>query len=129
MSPLTLYLAKLLGAYSLFAGAWLMSNKEKALAFIDRVVGDSVFETVIGLLRMTLGLAIVIGHDRWGGWLEIAVSLIGWIALLNGLWALFAPAGTLAKIVAWLRFRENVGAWGLVSFALGAVLLTGGFIG
>lgn len=128
MNPVTLYLAKLIGAYSLFAAAWLMFRREAALALVDRIASDPVFESMIGVLRLTVGLALVIGHDLWGGWLESLVSLLGWVALLSGLSAMFLPTGTMRQAIVWMRFKEKLPLYALVSSLLGAALLIGGFV-
>ncbi|MGE5369227.1 MAG: hypothetical protein ACM3PD_06485 [Chloroflexota bacterium] len=126
MSPSTLYLAKLMGAYSLFAAAWLMYRREAALGLVDRITNDPVFESVIGTLRLVLGLAIVVGHNRWGGWVEALVSLIGWLALFSGVATMFMPTGTLRRIVVWMRFKERLSLYALISSVLGAALFIGG---
>lgn len=127
MSPLTLYLAKLLGAYSLFAAAWLLFRREAATALVDRISNDPVFESMIGVLRLTVGLAIVIGHDIWSGWVAILVTLVGWIAVFSGLATMFLPAGTLRNILVWVRFKDQLPVYALVSSLLGAALLIGGY--
>lgn len=129
MSPLTAFVAKLLGAYSLFAGLWLLLRRDAALALVARVEKDPVFLSVIGLVRLAIGLAMVIGHDRWSGWVEILVSLIGWITLFRGLAMMFLPAGALARFMASARFEERLSLYGLGAALLGAALLTGGFTG
>ncbi|MGJ0510604.1 MAG: hypothetical protein ACR652_26460 [Methylocystis sp.] len=126
MSPSTLYLAKLMGAYSLFAAAWMFWRREAALALVDRISNDPVFESMIGTLRLVVGLAIVIGHNRWDGWVEALVSLLGWIAVASGLATMFLPTGTLRDMVAWLRFKEKLPLYALVSTLLGAALFIGG---
>jgi hypothetical protein len=126
MSPTTLYLAKLMGAYSLFAAAWLMWRREAALGLVDRISNDPVFESMIGTLRLVVGLAIVLGHNRWGGALEGLVSLIGWIALMSGIATMFLPTGTLRRAIVWMRFKEKLSLYALISSLLGAALFIGG---
>lgn len=126
MSPTTLYLAKLMGAYSLFAAAWLMWRREAALGLVDRISNDPVFESMIGTLRLVVGLAIVLGHNRWGGPLEALVSLIGWIALMSGIATMFLPTGTLRRAIVWMRFKEKLPLYALISSLLGAALFIGG---
>lgn len=126
MSPTTLYLAKLMGAYSLFAAAWLMWRREAALGLVDRISNDPVFESMIGTLRLVVGLAIIVGHNRWGGALEALVSLIGWIALMSGIATMFLPTGTLRRAIVWMRFKEKLSFYALISSLLGAALFIGG---
>jgi hypothetical protein len=125
MAPSTIYLAKLMGLYSLFAAAWLMWRREAALGLINRITSDPVFESVIGTLRLTLGLAIIVGHNHWDSWPAALVTLVGWLALISGMATMFLPTGTLGKAVAWLRFRENLSPYALASALLGAALLAG----
>jgi hypothetical protein len=125
MAPSTIYLAKLMGAYSLFAAAWLIWRREAALRFIDRITNDPVFESIIGTLRLVIGLAIVVGHNRWDSWTAALVSLVGWLALISGMATMFLPTGFLGRAVAWLRFRENLSPYALLSAAIGAALLMG----
>jgi hypothetical protein len=129
MSLTTAYLAKLLGAYSLIAGAWLLLRREAALALVDRISNDSVSLSLVGLLRLSIGLAIVIGHDCWDGWVETLVSLVGWIALVSGVSTMFLPIETLREMVGRMRLKENLPLYALISSLLGAALLLGGFIG
>ncbi len=128
MTPSTLYLAKLMGAYSLFAAAWLVYRREAALALIDRISSDPVFESVIGTLRLVLGLAIIVGHNRWGGFIEALVSLIGWLAFFSGLATMFLPTGTLRRAIVWMRFKEKLPLYALLSSLLGAALFIGGVV-
>jgi uncharacterized membrane protein YhaH (DUF805 family) len=44
-----------------------------------------------GSLWFVAGLAIVRAHNRWtGGW-PVVVTLVGWFAILGGLFRMFAP--------------------------------------
>jgi hypothetical protein len=44
-----------------------------------------------GALWFVAGLSIVRGHNRWtGGW-PVMVTLVGWFAILGGLFRMFAP--------------------------------------
>jgi hypothetical protein len=126
MSPLTAFFAKFIGAYALFAGAWLFWRREAAIRLLDRISNDPVFESVIGVLRVAFGLVVISAHNRWGGWLEALVSAVGWIGLFSGLAALFLPAGFLGRLIEWMRLKENLPTYSAVSAGLGAVLLFGG---
>ncbi len=128
MSPATLYLARLFGAYCIAASAWLYFRREAAVGLIDRISSDPVFESMIGTIRLVVGLAIVTGHNRWGGWVESLVSLIGWIALTSGVATMFLPTGAMSEVVAAIRLRENLPAYALVSLLLGVFLFAGGTI-
>ncbi len=127
MSAVTLYLAKFLGAYSLLAGAWLYFRRDAAVALVDRVTHDPVFESFIGVLRATAGLAIIVGHPYWDNWVAVLITLLGWVGLASGLSTMFLPPGTLRRITDWLRFDKKLPLYAALSSCLGAALLLGAF--
>ncbi|QGM99350.1 hypothetical protein [Methylocystis parvus] len=126
MTPLTAFFAKFIGAYAILAGAWLFFRREAALGLIDRISNDPVFESMIGVLRLVFGLAVISAHNRWDGWLASLVSALGWIGLASGAATMFLPTGFLRRMVERMRFREQLPLYALVSALLGAVLLLGG---
>lgn len=129
MTPLTAFLAKFLGAYMLVTSAWLLVRKDVALELVARVAGDPVGVAIIGMIRVTVGLAVVIAHDVWTGATATLVSLVGWLILVSGLLTLFLPASQTAALVGRMRYAENTPLFALITFALGAALLAGGFVG
>ncbi|MCX7899258.1 MAG: hypothetical protein N2444_04110 [Methylocystis sp.] len=129
MTPLTAFLAKFLGAYMLVAAMWLVLRKDVALELVERIARDPVGVATIGMIRVTVGLAIVLGHDIWTGGVAIFVSALGWIIFLNGLLTLFLPQNSVAALVGRMRYKDSYPAFALVSFVLGGTLLIGGFTG
>lgn len=126
---LTVFLARFLGAYMLAMSAWLLLRREVALRFVDRIAQNPASLAVVGMIRLAIGLAIVIGHDRWGGAVATLVTLVGWVTLLSGLTTLLAPPETTRALFARMRLAERLPAFALISFLLGAALLIGGYAG
>ena len=129
MTPLTLFLAKLIGAYALIMSAWMLARKDVALQMIERISREPVAIALIGMIRLAIGLAIVLGHDLWSDGLAILVSLVGWVTLISGLLTLFLPPQTVREIFAQMRFEKRYPIFALFSFALGGALLIAGFSG
>lgn len=44
-----------------------------------------------GCLWFVAGIAIVRDHNRWAGGWPLVITLVGWFALLGGLFRMFAP--------------------------------------
>ncbi len=126
MTSLTVFFAKFIGAYALFAAAWLVLRPQAALGLIDRISNDPVFESMIGVMRLIFGLAVVSAHNLWGNWLQTLVSLLGWIAIFSGLATMFLPTGLLRRAMEWMRFKEKLPTYALLSALLGAMLFFGG---
>jgi len=130
MSPLTLYLAKLMGAYILVVALWMAARKDAVLALMKRIVADEAVIAGIGLLRAGLGLALVLGHDLWrGGALPVVVTLIGWLTLLRGLLLLFLPHARLAAIYEATGFERHYAAYAGGAAFFGLYLLINGYAG
>lgn len=74
---------------------------------------------LVGILLFVAGLSIVRAHNRWmRGW-PVMVTLVGWIAILGGLFRMFAPEAQ--------RGLQNTPTFGvyvidIVLFAIGTLL-------
>lgn len=129
MAPIPLFLSKLIGAYSLVMAAWMVLRKDAARAFVDGVASNPTAITVVGMVRLAFGLAILLGHDAWDSFFAIFVSLLGWTIFLSGLFSLFAPFETVRAVFGKMQFGERYDVFALMSFLIGAALLIGGFSG
>jgi hypothetical protein len=130
MSPLTLFLAKLIGSLLLFVGAAMSLRKPAILNVTTRVIHDPVMIFFTAMLRLVAGLAMVLGHDIWsGGALPVVVTLFGWLMLVSGLALLFIPHEKLVETYARMRFEKNYPVFTAVTVAFGAYLLIAGFVG
>ncbi len=129
MTPLTLFLAKLIGAYALIMSAWMLLRKDVALQMIERVSHEPVAIAFIGMIRLAIGLAIVIGHDIWRDATAALVSLVGWMTLISGLLTLFLPPRTVRDVFSRMGYERRYPVFALLSFALGGALLIAGFSG
>ena len=69
-----------------------------------------------GTLLFVAGLSIVRAHNRWTRDWPVMVTLAGWVAMLGGLYRMFAPEGPQAP----QSTSTYVGM--LVLFAMGVVL-------
>ncbi|MFZ3180000.1 MAG: hypothetical protein WA156_07265 [Methylocystis silviterrae] len=127
MTPLTLFLAKLIGAYALIMSAWMLVRRDVALQMIESISREPVAIAFVGMIRLAIGLAIVIGHDIWSDTAAALVSLVGWITLISGFLTLFLPPQTVRDIFARMAYEKRYPAFALISFALGGALLIAGF--
>ncbi|MBM3578261.1 MAG: hypothetical protein FJX40_11510 [Alphaproteobacteria bacterium] len=127
MTPLTLFLAKLIGAYALIMSAWMLVRRDVAQQMIESISREPVAIAFIGMIRLAIGLAIVIGHDIWSDAAAALVSLVGWLTLISGVLTLFLPPQTVRDIFSRMGYEKRYPVFALVSFALGGALLIVGF--
>jgi len=130
MPPLTLFLAKLLGAVLITMAAVLAARGPAIAQLAKRMISDAGTVMLAGLLRIGLGLAIMIGHDIWtGGALPVAVTLFGWALYFSGLLLLLASPERLIAMVDGMKLERNLPAYALGVGLVGLYFLGAGLIG
>ena len=128
MRPLTVFLGRLLGLYTLITGLWLLADKQEAVSTLPDMLGNRPLMIIIAIIALVVGLAIVLGHNFWsGGALTILVTLIGWISLLRGLLFLFLPPAAIRQILAVEQFERFFYIYVAIPLILGAYLTYLGF--
>lgn len=128
MSPLTIFLAKLIGLFTLIFSVALLLRGEDLVVTITAFMNDRPTLILFGMLALASGLAIVLAHNRWsGGVLTIVVTVLGWVLVLRGLLLVFLPSGVIESFIAWLRFEERIYLYAMTPFLLGAYLTYAGF--
>jgi hypothetical protein len=130
MSPLTLFIAKLIGLMFLVFSLLMAMNKRAMLAAIDEVVRSRGLMLIGGSFNLAAGLAIVLGHNVWsGGALTVVVTLIGWLVALRGVVWLFTPQEKLVQFYEALHFERKYYVATAITGTLGLYLTVAGFAG
>src|SRR3974377_1779744 len=123
MSPITIFLAKLLGLYCIIVALAMMPRKHSAVATLKALIANPPLLLLVEVLGLAGGLAMVLGHNIWsGGALPVVGTLIGWLLVIRaaGLLALF-PNATM-KLFEALRYEQ------LFYVYMGATLLFGFYL-
>lgn len=121
--PLTEMLAAFIGLYFAAAGIGLMVSPDAYSKMIQALLENPMASYISGLMAFLIGATVVGLHDRWSDFLSGAVSLVGWIALAEGVLMLAVPhqfIGFFAKINITQRV---VRAIGIATFTAGLSLL------
>ncbi len=130
MSPLTLFLAKLLGAVLITMASVLAARGSTLAQTARRMISDPGAVMLAGSIRIGLGLSIMIGHDVWtGGVLPVAVTLFGWALYFSGLLLLFASPERMIAMVDGMRLERNLPVYALGVGLVGLYFLGAGLIG
>lgn len=120
MSPTTVFLGRLLGCYLIAISLATLVSRRRTLATLDEMARSGPWMLFSGMAATAAGLAVVLAHNVWtGGALAIAVTLVGWMALLKGLALLLVPPSTLASAYKAAGYERYFCAW------MGAVLVIG----
>jgi len=129
MSPVTLFLARLIGATFLVMAAMLVVRGRDIVPRAKRMILDPGVLMVSGAARTVLGLAIVIGHDEWSSGLAIAVTLFGWLLFFSGLFLLFASEERILRLVEAMSLERHLTAYAFGMAVVGLLFLGSGYMG
>jgi hypothetical protein len=123
MKPLTVYLGRLLGLFTLITSFWLLTEPATTLSTIPALLGDRPAMVIFAIIALAGGLAIILAHNIWsGGALPILVTLIGWIMLIRGVLFLFLPPEATLGILEAMQFGRFFYIYLAIPFLLGIFL-------
>ena len=123
MKPLTIYLGRLLGLFTLITSFWLLTERQTTLSTIPALLGNRPAMVIFAIIALAGGLAIVLAHNIWsGGPLPILVTLIGWVMLIRGLLFLFLPPEATLYVLAAMQFERLFYIYLAIPFVLGIYL-------
>jgi len=123
MKPLTIFLGRLLGLFTLITSFWLLVERQNTVSTIPALLGDRPAMVIFAIIALAGGLAIVLAHNIWsGGVLPILVTLIGWVMVVRGVLFLFLPPEATLGILAAMQFGRLFYVYLAIPFVLGVYL-------
>jgi hypothetical protein len=123
---LTLHLAVLIGVYELAAGIAGLTGRINWAAMLDEFERSPALMFMTGFAAFVVGAAINLGHHHWTDLPAIIVSLIGWIAIVEGVMIMVCPKPLLAFS---RRLVGNQKLISLLAVAFGLILIALGLTG
>lgn len=126
---LTTYLAELVGLYIALMGVVMIVKPQAMREFMAAFVDQRALLYLLGAFRVLIGLAIVLGHNRWSGTLSTVVTLLGWITLVRGLAMLLMPPQAERKLLTCFQRSGPYYAAAIIAIVLGLWLAYAGFAG
>ncbi len=118
----SIYLAKLMGPILLVVGLGMLANGAVYRTIIEQFLHSYALIYIAGVLGMLVGLALVNAHNEWKADWRVIITLIGWVALLGGIFRILVPQQ--ATLIGTSLYSQAAMPWvsGLIAVALGAVL-------
>jgi hypothetical protein len=125
MSRLTVYLARLIGFFTVLLVAALLI---RGSAVVESAMADGPLMLTYAIISLALGLAMVLGHNVWsGGALPVVVTLVGWLILAKGLLLLFLTPEPLTRLFERMQYGEHMYLYLAPALAIGLYLTWAGF--
>ena len=95
----SIFLAKFWGYYLLIFFV-ILSFNPKRIRQIFNDLEDQKFLIILSFLSIIIGLINILFHNIWESSWKLIITLIGWVALLIGLFLFIFPKRTIS----WLKF-------------------------
>ncbi|MBA4092080.1 MAG: DUF2065 domain-containing protein [Sphingobium sp.] len=126
ISVLTLRLAEIIGLYMIVIGLSGLASPQRWRAVMDDLNRSPGLVVALGFAVFAVGGTLVLIHSIWTDPLAIIVSLIGYVALIEGATLLAVP-GPLIRIGHWST--NFIRTWALIALILGLLLFLAGLTG
>jgi len=128
MSPLTIFLAKLLGLYRIIAALAMMTRKQSAVTTVRGLIASPPLLLLVEVIGLAGGLAMILGHNIWsGGALPVVVTLVGWLMAIRGAGLLALSPNATMKLFEALRYEQLFYVYMSATLILGLYLTYAGF--
>jgi drug/metabolite transporter (DMT)-like permease len=124
---ITIVLAQVLGISFLVMGISMLVNKKTVLAALQEITREPGVLWLWGIIALLIGAVFVALNNVWTGGLPLFVTVMGWLALLKGVFILFFPR-TAVAMYRKLEKESWLMAGGLVVLVIGLILLYQGLM-
>ena len=124
---LSIFIAKALGLIYLVIGLGTLFNEKYYRNLIDDMAKNDGVIYIGGVIALITGLAIVSYHNRWDGNWTIIITLLGWLALTEGIMTLLIP-DVMAKCSYKMMKKNNFGLLQIFTLIIGLVFCYFGFM-
>lgn len=127
-TTLTLSLATAMGVYMIAGGLSGLLSRDRWRGILDEFMARPGLTYISGVAVFVIGVAIIMAHNIWTDPLAVVVSLIGWIAAIEGLVLIAYPDPLLKWSLSFVR-PGAVKAFAVGTIVVGVVLLVLGLTG
>jgi hypothetical protein len=86
-----LTIARLVGPLFATIGVGILTNSETYRVIAQQYIANPVFIYFSGIAALAAGLAILNAHNAWTPDWRSAVTFIGWLLTVVGVWRIIAP--------------------------------------
>ncbi len=124
---LEVFIAKLFGLYLLVMGVLVLVKKRSVMPAVMEIAKNRALSVVLGALDLAAGLAIVILYPEVSVSPVGLISLLGYMAIVEGIVYLTLPMKSIQKMVRSFGNKQWYMASGIVAVLAGVYLCGFGF--
>jgi hypothetical protein len=119
---ISLVLAQIVGISLVVVGISMAANSKETAAVVEASAENKATLWMWGVIALVIGATMVVLNNIWTTGLPLIVTIIGWIALVKGVFILFFPRAANALYRRCGKSGSMV-LWGVVVLVIGLVLL------
>lgn len=123
---LSIYFAQVIGLYLVIISLATLIRHERFKKIVHEFLASAPLIAISGGLGVMIGLIILVPHHLWVAKWPVIITIIGWIALLQGIQRLFFPE-SFVKWMKNLMDKKGPLLWSWVWFLVGCYLVWAGF--
>jgi hypothetical protein len=116
------FIAKLIGPVCIAGGIGLLFNADVHKAMFEHGLHDHLVIYLSGVISLTIGLAIVILHNRWGWHWPVIVTIFGWLGVIGGAVRMILPQAVEQMGAAFIAHPSFLVGDGIFAVLLGVLL-------
>ncbi|MFC1576816.1 hypothetical protein ACFL42_01695 [Candidatus Omnitrophota bacterium] len=123
----SIFIARIFGLCYLIIGACFIMNRKAFQQVMEDFCKNAAMVFYGGLLALVIGVVIVLKHNIWAANWTVIITIIGWVALIKGIWMIGFP-GSVPKFMRAYRENKNlIVIHAVFAIVFGAVLAYFGF--
>lgn len=124
---ISVFIAKIFGLCYLIVGVGLIINRQTFKQIVEDFCKNTVLVFYGGILALVIGVVIVLTHNIWVANWTVIITIIGWAALIKGVWLIVFP-NSVHKFMQVYQKNENLlVVHSIVALVFGVVLTYFGF--
>ncbi|MBL7072640.1 MAG: hypothetical protein ISS33_02520 [Candidatus Omnitrophica bacterium] len=123
----SIFIARIFGLCYLVIGIGFLFNRKAFERVMEDFCRNAALVFYGGLLALISGIAIVLVHNVWVCSWVVMITLIGWIAIIKGIWIIVFP-DSIARFMRVYEKNKNILVFhASAALIFGAVLTFFGF--
>jgi len=123
----SVFIAKIFGLCYLTLGIGFLLNRKAFQQVMADFCKNAALLLYGGLFALVIGIVIILKHNVWASDWTVIVTVVGWIALIKGIWIILFPQ-RVSKFMQVYQENENLLKFqGIFVLIFGAVLTYFGF--
>ena len=123
----SIFIARIFGLCYLIIGAGFMFNRKAFQQVMEDFCKNVASVFFAGVFALVIGVVIILTHNVWVANWTVIITIIGWVALIKGIWMIVFPNTVPKFMQAYLKNKALLAVHSVAVVIFGAVLTFFGF--